>query len=470
MAPREGNRLLLAQLLSLGLTGAIVWFASIAPRLSRQPVGSIVAEALEYALLAWAWGAAIAFVLYLTMPRRPAGEAIGAALRTSTTAVWFAPATILLSSFSPGALIAALVLVVSATRLLYAQWRQIHGEIEWGGGRSEMARLAPSFAISCSIQCAMLAVLWDYPLTGAALFALSAAVLTLFSIVRGAWEPRQNANLPRSALGAALTVLLAAGLTVGGLSGVGGSAPDWNVQQRPGIWAALRELLRQTFYDEGAAAPDPLTALYRPGGDAVEVDDNSFPGVILWPEVKPQTTLVDPLPALVRGTGPIAPIHPLSIPFAGEYWMFKPPHVRPPVHSLVRRGDPVDLSFKTTDLRPMHMLARHRLERALDGSCCAGIHVEIRNADLHPWTVSLELLLLNSQSPGVPALSLGRARVQSSSAQGAPASEVLTFVFPDQPFVQFDEICVIFHRERLRNYRSAKISLVRFVLTPRERL
>ena len=78
------------------------------------------------ALLAVGASAAITLGLYLLISRSSRIDALRMALRTSATAVWFAPATILLSAMSPAALAAALVLVVSTTRLLYSQWRWIH--------------------------------------------------------------------------------------------------------------------------------------------------------------------------------------------------------------------------------------------------------------------------------------------------------------------------------------------------------
>src|SRR5258708_22958803 len=64
--------------------------------------------------------------LFLAIARSVRHDALLLALRTSATAVWFAPAAILLTALSPAAIGAALVLVISATRLLYSQWRQFH--------------------------------------------------------------------------------------------------------------------------------------------------------------------------------------------------------------------------------------------------------------------------------------------------------------------------------------------------------
>ena len=86
----------------------------------------MIGEALQHALFACLASAAITLGLYLLIARSGGTDALLAALRTSSVAVWFAPATLLLSELSPLALGAAFVLVISTTRLLYLQWRVIH--------------------------------------------------------------------------------------------------------------------------------------------------------------------------------------------------------------------------------------------------------------------------------------------------------------------------------------------------------
>ena len=104
---------------------------------------------------------------------------------------------------------------------------------------------------------------------------------------------------------------------------------------------------------------------------------------------------------------------PLSIPFSGEYWMFRWPYARPPKTSFFQRGSPAALSFSSTDHRPLQMEARHKLDQPVALSCCSAIRLEIRNADRYPGTISLELVLINNEQPGAPSLNLGRSNVTS---------------------------------------------------------
>ncbi len=91
----EGRLALLIQIAGLLGTAWIVWLTTLSPRLHRFTWVSLISHALGYALFAWAWSAAITFVLYLAVPERERGDMANATLRTSAAAVWFAPAMIL---------------------------------------------------------------------------------------------------------------------------------------------------------------------------------------------------------------------------------------------------------------------------------------------------------------------------------------------------------------------------------------
>ncbi|MGD0666897.1 MAG: hypothetical protein ABSB23_05020 [Bryobacteraceae bacterium] len=148
-----------------------------------------------------------------------------------------------------------------------------------------------------------------YPLLAAACFALSAALLTALGMAAGAVPQPKHRGLPVSAIASLLPVLLAAGLTVGTLTR--GSMrsyhrpEDLSFRPNPGLLGTVRALLSQSLYDRGprmlrkasgthrpAAVGAPR---YEPAGDIGRVGDNEFPGVILWTEVMPETTLVAPI-------------------------------------------------------------------------------------------------------------------------------------------------------------------------------
>ena len=424
--------------------------------MGRQPLAALLAEAIEYALMAWSWSAAVTFGLFLMIPKAERGDVLGITLRTASTAVWFAPATILLSMFSPAALAAALVLVISTTRLLCSDWRPVYAD------RKLPDSLFPALTIAAGFQTGMVGVLMRYPLVGAAFFLMSAAMLTLLTTLTGVWEPGRAMSLPRSILGVLLTVVLAATLTVGGLKTTGTGRWGWDFFARP------------SSGESADAASDKLASrTYKPIPQSLDLTDNSYQGVILWPEVKPVTVLVAPMPALAHSKLGLAPVNPLSIPFAGEYWMFKPPLVRPPPASFFRRGNPAALFFRTTDHRPLLMEARHKLEQPIDLRCCGSIRLVVANADRYPGTVALELVLSDTRAGRAGSLSLGKVAVQSHpdfrKDPVDPVEETLDFPIPRSTVLrQFDEFIVLFHRDQMRIDRSARIAIDRFVLAPRD--
>jgi hypothetical protein len=468
-----GWLLLLVQVAGLIATGCFVWSRSIYPRLAYQSGDLLLAQAFSYALLVCFVAALITAILYLVLFRSLQPDMLPRVLRTSATAVWFGPATILLAMLSPVTLVAGLLLVISATRLLYSEWRLLHG--------GELACLppsppnlfsssasppfpfrewAPSLALALSLQGAVASILAHSPLAAAALSCLAVSLLTLLLLMAGLAQPEQQKTLPRSIFGLLLTILLAAGLTTIG-AGFQGSPG--------GPLANARALLRNLFRPTAHGAPKRSVYL-QPGPANVGISNSGYPGVILWTEEKPRTiTLVAPLPAWLRHPGPPANTVPAVIPFSGEYWLFRPPNVRPPQSSYFRKASPLTLSFTSLDHVPLRMEAHQTLEHPIDLGCCGAIQIAISNADRYPGTVVMELLV----SEDSRSLVLGTAEVASwpdSNLFGAaaPVSEVLNFPVPAHTTLsEFNQITVRFHFHPVRNDRSARIAIEHFVLVPR---
>jgi hypothetical protein len=474
----RGRFALLAQIVSLAATGCLLWFAAQFALIFRLSLGALIVQALGYALLAWLWSGAIIAGLYLMILGPERARLAQSALRTSTAAVWFAPATILLAHFSPGALIAALVLVVNATRLLYSGWLRGGPEPEAPGFEPQAGELfdasltrapvlprnlGPAVAVSLATQAGVCAILLRYPLTAAGLLVMSAAMLTVLALSVGAWQPWRPPTLSRAIIGVAATILLAAGLTIGGLavrvlSSPGGSGAG----SGGGPLDTARALLRELLYKNHPAAQPA-----KPPSPAVAVASGGYPGVILWPEIRPVPLLIAPLPT---GNGSFAgSTNPLSIPFGGEYWMYRWPFLQPPAQSYFARGSPVALTFSTTDHEPLQMEARQQLEQSIYIRCCGEIRLAIRNADAYWRGISLELILVDQLSPRTRLQYLGAAQVLSGPAAKddppRPVEETLRFPIPAAPTVErFDLLKVVFHGAR--RGKSARISIDRFVLVP----
>ena len=485
----------LVQIGSLFATAWLVWSTALIPRLHRQGLLSLLLQVLIYTLLAWAWSAVVAFGLYAVVPLEDRSGMVPDVLRTAATAVWFGPAMILLSNFSLASLVPALVLVVYASRLLYAQWRppepgqsppRIPVAREPGAfADCQLPRVfvwrerLPALAVAICVEAGAVSVAAHYPLLGAAWFCAGTALLTVFSMATGAADAGRPPTLPKSIVGILATVVLATLLTLGGGGrglggGLAGAGPGG---RRPGLVETARAVLRQLFYGEipsgppggrGGKAP---TSPPQPG----EIDTHAvggFPGIILWPEIKPVVTLIAPMPAL--GSNPFQgrPAQPLSIPFGGEYWMFRWPFAHPPSTSILERGSPAKQGFSTTDHTPLQMEAHQKLETPIDLRCCSRIQIELLNADRYPGTLSLELVLLNTETSLTLSLSLGNASIISrpdlTRDPVIPMRETLDFAVPAEASMdQFNEFKILFHRARVRADKSAKVSVERFVLVPR---
>jgi len=263
------------------------------------------------------------------------------------------------------------------------------------------------------------------------------------------------------------------------LAGGTGSGSHWHspLQHAPGPLESARALLHKLFEEngEGKARQPAITNLYLPPVGSVEITDNSFPGVVLLPEVKPEEpVLLAPSMSWNRTSPEVAVEKTHSIPFSGVYWMYRAPFDRPPPTSHVQQGNPLALSFRTTDRAPMFMEAYQKLGRAIDTKCCSAIQIAISNTDRYPGTIAVELVLIDTQSPSQPTFSLGSVRVRSGPRAGSwtgsavPGTETMDFAIPAaSPLHQFDVIKVIFHRDSLRLDTSARVSIERFLLSPR---
>ncbi len=468
------------QALSLAATGAVLWKLSIGPRLLRQPFLTVAGLALFYAITAWLWSAAVTFVLFLLLPRREGGDRpLETILRTSTVAVWFAPATVLLASFSPAALAAALALIVTATRLLYTGWMEHKGPgatesavrepfaLLQAAHRTWTPDLAAGLLAAALLQCGTTALLSRHWLAASALFGMSTAVLTLFALTSGAAAAQRSRPLPQTGYGIAMTILLAAGLTIGGIGMRGGNAWGWGFGQKRGPAASAREIMRELF--EPARAESARGAADNPPGAPVQLaplpPGGDFPGVILWPELRKVTTLIDPL--LPTGGGAVRAARTYSIPFGGEYWIYRLAFRRPPPNSWKQRGSPAALSFRSTDHWPLKMEAHQKLDPPVDLSCCRKVRVEIWNADRYPGTVTLELLAVDRT--GAHTVSLGIQPVLSApnlSVDPITAiPESIDYQVPGSVH-ECGEFQVMFNRSRSRAEKSARIAVDRFVLLP----
>jgi hypothetical protein len=235
----------------------------------------------------------------------------------------------------------------------------------------------------------------------------------------------------------------------------------------------------QTLFGENDATNGPESRLSRKklygGQSTVLVPDDSYPGMILRPEIKDHVTIVPPLAR--RRIFDARPNEqsddPVSIPFDGAYWFFRSSDKTLPPDAIESRGDPSSTSFKTTDYTPISMEARQNFGSLIELSCCKAIELIISNGDRRPGTVAVELILTNTTLPGKPHQSLGIAPVNSTlhwfpGDTRPPVREVLTFQVPMQPAIQsFDEAMIRFELRSPRERWSASVAIENFRFIPR---
>ena len=459
---------LLLQVVGLLFTGWVMWASTTGMQWARVPLPWLILRATIYAVAACFAGALITLLLSVTAAEWENEDVIRATFRGSAAAVWFAPSVILLTQLSPAAVIPALVLVINATHMLYTQWR-VHQppgiELPHASGlfarvqlpeRRFLKEVGPGLAVSFTLQMGACAVLLRRHALAGIAFTAGTAMLTVLALATRAVPQQPPRTMPRSFLALALTVLLAIGLTIGGMipnfmrGAGGGESSGSSTDTRPGM---------------PGAGPDNL-----PPASAAGFADGGFPGVILWPEIKPIPTLIAPMPQAADGSFAPALVRPLSIPFSGEYWMYRWPYARPPRTSFFQRGTPSQLSFSSTDRRPIQMEAHHKLDQPVALSCCSAIRLEISNADRYRGTISLELVLIDNESDS--SVSLGRVSVASMPDLGRdpiiPVPETLDFRIPEAASSRkFDEFKIVFERVRWRTDKSAKVAIERFLLVPR---
>ncbi len=467
-------------------TGLLVWYTTAGPRARRDSLESVALDALLFAAMSWAVSAAIALAICGAVGRGGWRQSVTEAFQVSRTAVWFAPACILLSNLSPMAVAPALAVIFGVTRTVYAHLRVARPAEEASLSEdrfqllpspSLLRALGPALAVSFGVQAGFIAAGAGLHLLAAVAFSAAASMLTLMLLTAGVMDAEDTRPLPRSAIGLALSLILAAGLTTVHIvmrypAGFGLTVGAPGDGRTKGPIESARALMKKLSEPEAAEDDDTIDQamrVYKVPAGAGDARDDVFPGVVLKSEVRRPTMLTARRSRWQPSSLDAPPAEPLSIPFSGEYWMFRPPYTRPPRTALTRSGSPAALFYRTTDHHKMQMEAHQRLERPTPMSCCGAIRIVLLNADEHPGTVLIELTLLDhsTKPPGSVSLGLRMLRAWPTPNSGA-VTNVLEFPAPGASAMrQFDELKVTMHRDPVRSDRSARVAVDRFLLTPR---
>ena len=460
--------------------GGLVAAAIVASIVCRLPFSrslsfsELIGLAVQSVLEIFLTTAVTVWILCAVSSQTVALEARHLILRTSLNALWFAPLVLFIRENSPWLAATTAVLVpgvVKSARLLRPPGSTEGQDAPLLDPRSNAFSLldsSPGFwrqvcgaGAALSAQTGALAALAGYPFKAALLVGVSSAVWSW--PLTGEDNRTSSASLQsksRTLLIVSLAIIFTAGALVRFLRPMYGVSRFGFPNFAP--YASSRgdrrgEQGRRRLPEDSVAA-------------AAEGDR----GVILLPDTQTHTRLVAPPPvvedALVPSRGSAKP---LEIPFEGVYWFFRAPDVHPPRTSREAHGSPEMLDIRSTDQRPLLMEARENLGSMIDLACCSRIQVAIRNADHYPSTVSLELVLINSTTPGKPSQSLGTAMVTSKhpwkwNDKSPPANETLNFALPAKPSLRrFDEVRIVFRIDATRAETGPRIAIDRLVLIPR---
>lgn len=155
------------------------------------------------------------------------------------------------------------------------------------------------------------------------------------------------------------------------------------------------------------------------------------------------------------------------IPFDGQYWYFQPPESGPGRDAHVVEGDPTKSRIRSTNRLAVMMEAHQRLPKEMAANCCRRLQLNVVNADAVPGSISVEVLLRDSNSKSAPGVSLGTKVLPSSAVspmplKRAPVHETLTFQIPRGATHEFDEITVKMKPEFGRTLAAPNVGIESF--------
>ena len=191
-----------------------------------------------------------------------------------------------------------------------------------------------------------------------------------------------------------------------------------------------------------------------------------FESVILWP-LPPKKQIIPPLPAPANYLG-LQKSRPMVIRFDGVYWYFQPPDTRPGRMAHQARGTPLSVNIQSMNSFPLMMEAHQRLIAPVRLSRCGELAIEIENRDNGHASLSIGVLLGDSQQPHAATLYLGERPIQAGFVRNSPALETVRFAIPAHaPLRKFDEITVTLLPDQEHLLAGPKISIQQFELFPR---
>jgi hypothetical protein len=188
-----------------------------------------------------------------------------------------------------------------------------------------------------------------------------------------------------------------------------------------------------------------------------QLGKGGIPGLILQPGRKKKTpSLALPGSLHLRATLNLGKR--LSIPFTGEYHLFRESSGKLPPGAIRRPGSPLDEIYKTTNETPMETDAYQEFDPPVDFAPCARIQMTLTSGEIFP--ASAALILIGAESVG----ELG----PEIFGMASEPEETLEFAVPMAAAGRaVKAIRVIFRHNPMAASHSTRVAVQRFTFLPR---
>jgi hypothetical protein len=379
--------------------------------------------AFLYVLAMWIVAGGITLWIYLALSLASFSDLLAAAARASASAMWLVPGALLLASRSQLAVGAGLVAVIISTRLLASRLvppgttirsrRRARRKTEPLLFRSQseprayvLREAGPAILGTLALQTGIYALSGEYPLLAAVSFATATAIWTVLSVARGATKRGATARTPYSTLGLVLTLLAAVTLTAAlvhteiAQEGSGTA----KIAEIPAVTMSLLQRLAHgppvpavPASAVGGASKQVVTRLVSADPAIGTNAENGVPGVVMRPRLQPS-----PRPLLTgsRARPRIAPAETLTLPFTGEYHLFRASSGALPRGAVVETGTPLERVYVTNNGGPMETVAVQTFSPPIDLSLWGKVLVRLTSAEATLVLASMHLVAEESVEDG----------------------------------------------------------------------
>ena len=459
-----------------GLAGATWLLAAEWPTLvaSGSP-SALIAAAFFYMLVAWLCAFGMTLWTYMAVSLDRFQDLLVGAARGSIPAMWFVPGMMLvMTPAAPVAIAIGLLMMINAARLVVANpppqkrmlsrraFRTSHRLFAQSEVRPGfLARdTTPALMGAVSIQAGSFAIWAGYPQASAALMAGGVASWTWSSMARGAYQPRKR----RHALHTVLSVVTALFLAIA-FSAVRRTEPaaDGGGELQGPLAATrfeVRRLVNPPPEKKAAAASktkDRVTPLVAPPIEMDALGKGGIPGLVLLPTEKRAQSVE--IPPTYRLQITLSPTKPVSIPFTGEYRLFRESSVDLPPGSETRSGSPLDAVYATTNGTAMETDAYQEFDSPVDFTPCGRIQLTITSGEAFPASATLILV-------GTEREKAAEAGPEIFGLSGS-RDETVEFLLPSSQGLHIKGLRVVFRHNPMEASHSTQVAIQRITFLPR---